>query len=141
LFFFENETWQEHPNSPTGNAYIITALEKASDNSIFIQNFTESFYEVNKEGVISDLTNTIFDENNHPLYSNIVRNENSGDMSIATNRGFYYYQPALDSTLIINQQNAVFPTNEINAKLERDLNGQIWIGGSQFLGKLPQEFK
>lgn len=142
LFIYESDgEWKEHPTSPIGDQYIISNLRRASENSAFVQNYDGQFYEVNKDGIINNYTNRIFEEDENIGFMEILKTEENGNLKMGLLGGYLYYSPSLDSLRLIDQQNAGFPQGLSTYRLAKDKNGNTWGGGNFWIGKLPELFE
>ena len=141
LFFFDGTDWQEHPNSPFSESYIVTVLTKASNNSMFITSASDNFYEINTEGILKDYLNVVFEEDDDPGYLEITLNPLTENLTIADGLRILHYNANLDAINIASRENTAFPEDNFPYRIVRDQNNAVWVGGFNFLGKLPEEFE
>jgi hypothetical protein len=142
LYFYDGIEWQEHPNSPIGEDYIVKIISRARENSIFTYTPHENFYEINEEGFLKDYTSIFpFKSSVSPSYFQLSLNPINQNIIIAENGLLTHYNATLDSISFISRENAAFPKLSSFYNITRDRNNAVWVGGDNFLGKLPPEFE
>jgi len=140
LYTFTNEQWALHPLSPLSSNYIITHIVPAETGGVFVKTPNESLYVLDAEAEIRNYNEK--EELTNPINLTIDILDRANDESIiySYNNGFSYYNALLDSLILVDYNNSLLPERNMQLKLDRDLQGNIWIGGNNVLGTIPNEW-
>ncbi|NJC27883.1 NHL repeat-containing protein [Neolewinella antarctica] len=141
IYTFNDEEWSVHPLSPLSDTYIVTHIVPDEIEGVLIKTPRENLLQLNASKVIKSY-NAVPDLI-EPARGAINILGRSVDSSIIYSHmnGFSFYAPRKDSVFQVSAQNSNLPTLRDGLKLSRDLDDNIWIGGGNTLGILPDEWK
>jgi len=141
LYTFVNEEWSQHPLSPLSDRYIISHVVASESEGVLINVPYESLLLLNKDTEIRNY-NSIPALTNPPKSPLSLLDRVTDENILYSHRdGFSFYNSLLDSVIQVDASNSLLPaSNSMALKLDRDAEGNIWIGGHNILGTLASEW-
>jgi ligand-binding sensor domain-containing protein len=140
LYVYVNEEWSLHPLSPTSEQYIITHIVPHESEGVFLKVPHESLYHLTFDMEISNYNNILELVAPQKLTINLLGRLADESIIYSHSGGFSFYNSSQDSTIQVDANNSLLPINNGALKLDRDTEGNIWIGGDNILGKLPNKW-
>ncbi len=138
LYLYVHGEWAEHPLSPIPGSFRISHLVASERTGVLINAYDEYLSLIDPSKKVKDYQQIpeLAEQRKFPLS---LLDRNSDESLIYTHAyGLSYYDAVRDTVVQVDASNSVLPAREMNFLLDRDPEGNIWIGGVNVLGTLPE---
>ncbi|MEL6803734.1 MAG: hypothetical protein AAFO91_08145 [Bacteroidota bacterium] len=136
IYTFIDGEWSLHPLSPLSENYLVSGMVPSQSDGVLIKTPFESLHVLDTDSEIRN-----YNEVNQLASSSILPGlmDRASDESViyAFTRSIHYYDAIQDTIIQVDATNSRFPMNGVCVGLDRDLEGNLWVGGDEVLAKLP----
>ena len=139
LYTYQEGRWSKHLNSPLSSSYIIWAMVSSEAEGVFTLIPETSLYVLNAQGVLRLYEGESDIQFPEDIVLDIQSRISDNSIIYAHNNGLSVYNLDRNELITIDSKNSLLPNTDLSLKLDRDLEGNIWFGGGQVLGIVPED--
>ncbi len=138
LYLHIKGEWSEHPLSPIPGSFRISHLVASERTGVLVNAYDEYLSLIDPSAEVKDYQQIpeLAEQRKFPLS---LLDRSVDESLIYTHLyGFSYYDAARDTVVQVDASNSILPAREMSFQLDRDPEGNIWIGGGNVLGTVPE---